>query len=452
MPSYGRLSPAEFSKVNSQTGEPRLEILRRIMKDGEEIPKIDGAMIKITNNQANQDAINKLESENKTQDIETNVGTIKTSEIGKSPIFGGAGAGAGMTGQTAKGESLQCLYCAAIAADNRVKSFESYAQDDLKGVLNRVGVDTTFDVMMELDGSWHWSAYWTAKTLKRKGYLDKGMTFHRGDAVMKSIYDAKNKAIRNSGLGRFSDDKWNPGDIWAVGRGYNPKNLPTGSIQELNEELLKLLNNRKLIGISLKKIIKEDGVKCELLNAENGLDTHTFKSGRLMVSFARKGSEFWRSQKGDIEFDSTSKMDVRTSSALSAPNVEIQLATARGGRAGWGEITQSLKKRLNKNVPSNESLKRQARELNTRGEKSRFATVYYNMAKKVHPGLSKDEFNAGLTSSALSKVHSKIAAIYVISSLVENKRNGKADLVITDLVNFAGSKSDISSAYLKVYQ
>ena len=452
MPSYGRLSPAEFSKVNSQTGEPRIEILRRIMKDGEEIPKIDGAMIKITNNQANQDAINKLESENKTQDIETNVGTIKTSEIGKSPVFGGAGAGAGMTGQTAKGESLQCLYCAAIAADNRVKSFESYAQDDLKGVLNRVGVDTTFDVMMELDGSWHWSAYWTAKTLKRKGYLDKGMTFHRGDAVMKSIYDAKNKAIRNSGLGRFSDDKWNPGDIWAVGRGYNHKNLPTGSIQELNEELLRLLNDKKLIGISLKKIIKEDGVKCELLNAENGLDTHTFKSGRLMVSFARKGSEFWRSQKGDIEFDSTSKMDVRTSSALSAPNVEIQLATARGGRAGWGEITQSLRKRLNKNVPSNESLKRQARELNTRGEKSRFATVYYNMAKKVHPGLSKDEFNAGLTSSALSKVHSKIAAIYVISSLIENKRNGKADLVITDLVNFAGSKSDISSAYLKVYQ
>ena len=74
------------------------------------------------------------------------------------------------------------------------------------------------------------------------------------------------------------------------------------------------------------------------------------------------------------------------------------------------------------------------------------------MAKKVHPGLSKDEFNAGLTSSALSKVHSKIAAIYVISSLIDNQRNGKADLVITDLVNFAGSKSDISSAYLKVYQ
>jgi len=222
--------------------------------------------------------------------------------------------------------------------------------------------------------------------------------------------------------------------------------------KELIQDKIEVVGDLKHIQVRTATIIKEDGVKCELLNAENGLDTHTFKSGRLMVSFARKGSEFWRSQKGDIEFDSTSKMDVRTSSALSAPNVEIQLATARGGRAGWGEITQSLRKRLNKNVPSNESLKRQARELNTRGEKSRFATVYYNMAKKVHPGLSKDEFNAGLTSSALSKVHSKIAAIYVISSLIENKRNGKADLVITDLVNFAGSKSDISSAYLKVYQ
>ncbi len=450
MPSYSRMPAGEFAKVNSQTGEPRLDILRRIMRSGEEIPKIDGAMIKILNNQENAEAIDRIESENKAQKIETNTGTIISSLIGKSPVFGGAGTGAGMTGQTSKGESLQCVYCVALANDSTTKPFLEYNQDDLKKALGKTKVDTSFENMMELDASWHWSAYWTAKTLKKKGYLNGNMTFHRGDAVMKSIYDAKTKAIKNSNLPRFSDDKWNPGDIWAVARGYNPKSLPTSSIQELNQEILKLLKEKKLIGISLKKITKDSGIRCEILNAEDGLETHQFKSGQLMVTFARKGSEFWRSQKGDIFFDKNSKMDVRTSSALTAPNVEIQLATARGGRAGWGEITQTFKKRLNKTVPSNNTLKTIAKDLNAKGEKSRYANDYYKMAKMVHPQLSKDEFMSGL-SSPVSKIHSKIAAIYVVSCLV-NSKGSKADLVVTDLVNFAGSKSDISSAYLKVYQ
>ena len=77
---------------------------------------------------------------------------------------------------------------------------------------------------------------------------------------------------------------------------------------------------------------------------------------------------------------------------------------------------------------------------------------YYNLAKKVHSSLDKSQFMEGLVSSSYPKVHSKLAAIIVTAALVDNKRNGKADLVITDLVNYAGSKSDISSAYLKVYQ
>ena len=58
----------------------------------------------------------------------------------------------------------------------------------------------------------------------------------------------------------------------------------------------------------------------------------------------------------------------------------------------------------------------------------------------------------GLTESKAHEVHSKMGATYVLSCLFENKNNGKADLIITDLVNYAGSKLDISSIYAKVYQ
>ena len=187
------------------------------------------------------------------------------------------------------------------------------------------------------------------------------------------------------------------------------------------------------------------------MNEKPGADVHKFVSGKMMATFARKASEFWRSKSGVIEFDD-GKADIRTSAAFASINFEITLKTARGGRAGWDQINQSLKKRIGKNVPDNKQLGTIARDLNAKGEKSRYAKVFYNMVKKVHPSVSEKEFMEGLTTKRADEVHSKIGAAYVLSALYDNKANGKADLVITDLVNYAGSKLDISSIYAKVYQ
>ena len=454
MASYGRLSPGEFAKTNAQTGKLRLDILRKVMQDGQEIPTIDGNMIVVLNTDENKKAVDIIQSDRKAQILKTKTGEILSSLIGKSRIFGGAGVGQGMTGQTKKGESLQCLYCAAMTSSTKIQPFEYYTQKVLESKSNRAIIDgSSISEMMELDPSWHYSAYWTAKTLINKKYIDSSMTFHRGDKVMKSIYTAKDIAIRNSGLGKFTDDKWNPGDIWAVKSSYNPsRELPTESIQELNNTIVKHLNEKKLIGISLKKLVSEKGIKCEVLNIENDVNVHNFNSASLQVSFARIGSDFWRNQSGTIIFDTSSQMTIRTSTNLAAPIVELKLKAARGGSGGWNEITQSLKNRLNVSAPSNNDLVREAKDLNTKGVKSRFAMKYYNLAKKVHIDLNKNQFMEGLVTSTLAKVHSKIASIIVTAALVNNKRNGKADLVITDLVNYAGSKSEISSAYVKVYQ
>jgi len=454
MAGYGRLSPGELAKTNAQTGKLRLDILRQVMQDGQEIPTITGEMIVVLDTAENKKAVDIIQSDRKAQILKTKTGEILSSLIGKSRIFGGAGVGQGMTGQTKKGESLQCLYCAAMTSSTKIQPFEYYTQKVLESKSDRAIIDgSSISEMMELDPSWHYSAYWTAKTLIKKKYIDSSMTFHRGDKVMKSIYTAKDIAIRNSGLGKFTDDKWNPGDIWAVKSSYNPsRELPTESIQELNTTLVKHLNEKKLVGISLKKLVSETGIKCEVLNIENDTNVHNFNSASLQVSFARMGSDFWRNQSGTIIFDTSSQMTIRTSTNLAAPIVELKLKAARGGSGGWNEITQSLKNRLNVSAPSNNDLVREAKDLNTKGVKSRFAMKYYNLAKKVHRDLDKNQFMEGLVTSTHAKVHSKIASIIVTAALVNNKRNGKADLVITDLVNYAGSKSEISSAYVKVYQ
>jgi len=446
------MPPGEFAKLNSQTGEKRIDILRRLMKTGEAMPTVDGVEIVVKNTPENKEAIDRLEKEKKAQKLDTSKGEIVTSKIGKSNVFGGGGGGSGGgSKQTADAESAQCVYCEVLVNNPRAE-FESIQPSDLKKAYDKVSVGgTNLDDVMKLDPSWHYSSYWTAKELLRKKYINGKMTFHRDDKLMKAVYAKKNEALKNSGMPKLSDDKWNPGDIWATTSPSVVNNLPTTSIQELNTELVKLFKERKLVGISLKKVLNFDRIKCEVINEVPNAQIHKFKDGRLMASFARKASEFWRSKSGVVEFEG-GKADLRTSSQFAAINFEITLKTARGGRAGYSQIIESLNKRVGKRVPDNAQLKKIAIDLNQKGAKSRYANVFYNMAKKVHPSLQKDEFMKGLTESKPHEVHSKMGATYVLSCLFENKNNGKADLIITDLVNYAGSKLDISSIYAKVYQ
>ena len=77
---------------------------------------------------------------------------------------------------------------------------------------------------------------------------------------------------------------WNPSDIWAVydkkkvqdqiKKNLNPK---TQSLTELNSLLINLFQEKKLIGLSLKKIAKNQSAKLKFVN----IDTSTMKLGDI---------------------------------------------------------------------------------------------------------------------------------------------------------------------------
>tara|TARA_B100000575_G_scaffold94606_1_gene75404 strand:- start:1558 stop:2913 length:1356 start_codon:yes stop_codon:yes gene_type:complete len=450
--NFGAMAPGEWAKINSQTKVGRIDILKQIIKSGEALPKTDGVEVVIRNTPENRAAVDRLEKEKKTQEFITNKGPIKSNEIGKSNVFGGAtGGSGGGTQQTASAEIAQCMYC-EFMINNTKASFESIQPSDLQKAYNATFVKgASFDQVMKLDPSWHWSGYWTAKELLKRNLINKNMTFHRDDKVMNDIYKVKDLALKNSQMNKLSNDKWNPGDIWATVDKSIASKLPKGSIQELNQELVKLFNNRRLVGISLKKVQSAKGIKVSIENKDESLDVHKFKSGRLMATFARKGAEFWRGKAANIEFDG-GKAAIRNKSQFAALTFELELKTARGGGGGYTQILDSIKRRVGKTLPTNPELKKMALELNKLGEKSRYALPIYNMVKKIHPTVTKQEFMQGLTEKLANEVHSKIASIYVLFELVNNAKNGKADLIVTDMVNYAGSKLDISSIYAKVYE
>ena len=346
---------------------------------------------------------------------------------------------------------MQCVYCEHMV-NNTKASFESIQPSDLEKAYNATSVvGATFEQVMELDPSWHYSGYWTAKRLVKERLINNKMTFHRNDKVMKDIYKVKDITVKNSGLSKIEHDKWNPGDIWATTDKSIASKLPNTSIQELNLKLIELFNSRKLMGISLKKVTAENALKLEIKNKDASRYKYKFMSGSSMAVFKRKGGDIWRSKSSKVFFNGGTAA-IRNKSQFAALTFELELKTARGGGGGYGQISDSLKKRMNIRLPTNQDLKSQAMDLKQKGEKSKFAMPLYNMIKKIHPEVSKEEWMNGFTIKSAGDIHSKIAGIYVLHPLVVNAKNGKADLVITDMVNYAGSTLEESSIYAKVYQ
>ncbi len=447
------MTAAQWDKPNSQTREDRIEILKKLVKNETPVALVDGNDVTFKNDKVNFDAIAEWEKEKKSTGFKllTKGGeVIKSGKIGKSAVFGGAGSGAGGgTRQTQLAESLQCIYLASMLK-NGIKDVSFFVPDELKSTMDKVDIgNTTFDDAMGLDASWHASAYYSAVEIIKGGYVKKDHVIHRESRMFKAIYAAKKLAFQNSNMPVLTDDKWNPGDIWSIDPSFKLSDLDTSTIGALNLGIKTLFEEKKLVAISLKKVLTPTGIKLEVKNTEAGVaDTHVYKKSTLKSDRIRTAS-FFRSKAGNVFFNGAGKVDVRTSSYLGNVNMEIILRTARGGRAGMGQIIFGAKKYLNYVIPANRDLVATARKIQ-RGDK-REIQKFYNMAKFVVKDLTRDEFDSGLAEADLGKIHSKLGATMVAHALEKN-RGKKANDFISYIVNYAGSKSEEASVYLKVYQ
>ena len=187
----GRLAPGELLKKNSNTGEPRIDILENAIKKGIALPLVDGSELVLANSTDNLDAVENFKTEGKAFSLTSKDGTriIKSSDIGKSAIFGGGGGGAGGgTQQTAIVESMQCVYLQAML-DEGIKPIEFFKPSVLKKAYAKCEVGgTTFNEIRDFDPSWHVSAYLSGVIILKKGYVNKSHVFHRDSNTMKKIY------------------------------------------------------------------------------------------------------------------------------------------------------------------------------------------------------------------------------------------------------------------------
>jgi hypothetical protein len=440
------LRPGELSKPNSKTKEPRIDILKHAAINGVTLALAkDNSEVVIANTPENITAIDNFDGKTPFNLITTDNKEISSSQIGKSAIFGGGAGAGGGTENTAQTESGQCLWLAAMLQYGN-QPIEFFTPSILKSAMKRIDVGgTSFDEMVSMDSAWQVSAYLSAQKIIKAGYANKKHKFHRDSDTMNYIYKkAKKEAFKNSDISALTDDKWNPGDIWAIEDGVDlKKELDTSSIGALNTSLLRLFKERKVVGISLK-LVKKDA-KAKEYNIEGSPQNHKFVSGAVKT---QRGT-FFSNKGGTVEF-SGGTMEIRPNNYLGANKIEIMGKTARGGGAGWGVIMAAGKRYLNVNIPAHGSIKRIAQKLAS-GKNKRSELYFYKMAKSADASLTFDYYMEEIRNKDAGWFSAKLAAVMIVHYLNNNKGR-KADSFVNAIVNYAASSSDDSSAFVKIYQ
>lgn len=444
---FTRMTRREWLKY----GTKRTDALKDAIANDNPVPDVNGKNIVILNTKDNLKAIDDFVKSKDPVFYVTIKGnkTVESNLIGKSPLFGGKGQGAGATGATAKGEALQCLYLAAMLKEGISKEFAHYTPQLLKKYASSIDTDKSFDEMMSSAAEWHYSAYVSAKYLIEKGYVLKDHVLHRGSRSMNAIYAMKKKAFKADGKPNLNDDKWNPGDIWAIRKGVNLNTLlDASSVMSLNAGLKKAFLNRDIVGISLKQINNlKKKAKHKDYNLE-GVELGVHRYTRSILKSDRAGSTFWSFKGGYIYFDSNRRMDVRAPNALGALNVEIQGTGARGGRAGYGSIEYAAKKYLRKTLKTNAQLKSEASAMVNGGNEAK-AKELWKKVNHIHNDVKWDDFWNEMKTQGRDRIHANLGATEIIYA-VDKASKKQAEQFVSYLVNMAGSKTSDSSVYVKV--
>jgi hypothetical protein len=129
MATFAKMARAEWNKPVRGSNQERVEVFINAIKAGDPVSDIDGKDVFIANTSRNIKAMKDYIADNSAVSVSLdlkNGSTIQSNMIGKSPLFGGQGAGGGATGDTARFESLHCLYIVAILGEGTRNEFSHF--------------------------------------------------------------------------------------------------------------------------------------------------------------------------------------------------------------------------------------------------------------------------------------------------------------------------------------
>jgi len=372
---------------------------------------------------------------------------------------GSKGSGGG-SAATAIQEAAQCIYA---AMKYYCKEKEVYTEEDLKCGMEHIDFPgVKLEDIMGLPKEW--------KEGSRKGaeeifnIVGKGKyKFVRGDKLIDdgAVKKAFGRVKAQTNLS--SEDKWNPADIWMV-KESEINTIKThldgeNTIDCLNNALLQLFNEKKLIGISLKKI--EGNANISVKNNQSPAVRKanesakfekfdlTFDNGRAKDNYPMDVYLYYG--KGNFE-----KFQARNFGGSTKGDWKLEL---KGKSAAQGKVQGEVVKKLLQNagfanisqfiIPTWADCKPGAEN-----GKSKLTEEIFKLLKKHNAiGLKntpKEEINmkAIVARQPQSWRYSKLAGLRFLDWLKHTCKD--KNMAMKELYLYASSQSDKSSVYYKL--
>jgi hypothetical protein len=397
------------------------------------------------------------------------VGAYKVTQLFKDPDFGGGAGSGGGAEDTKFTESGQCYYTSLVF--NIIKKPLTRKVCTPANLAKAAKfVDATIDLKTFLDkGPVDWfekDIYLRTANLIYKDYKSKlksPVYCHRGSGFMNSIYRAKKdvaKLDQFSAPGSFSDDKWNPGDIWLSSLPMNAKPLnESQNWHELNQKVLdfagelKRNNQTSLLGVSLKKL-GDTGGKVEKYNLAKRKHNESVKFKEF--TFGKNG-DFFSSIDVYIRFD-VAEVQLRAFNSTSAWQGEIKGLSAAGGKIGGGNLNYYLEKHARKSIGYPRENRPRGRSWSetpaSKVDLKKMYDLYITMMKlqsvKKLPVVSRPEFIKRAKAKGASFIFSKNMCLMFLSSFISSSPQVRNN-ISTEIVRYAASNTDVSSFFVKVF-
>lgn len=468
MAALGSGDMRKTASAGPYAGKSRSDIFQLKIKDKKDfVLGVSSTGVKVVG--VTYDVTRKLFSYYLKGDRDKTIKQVAYTKVFKDSDFGGGAGSGGGASDTAYTESLQCFYCAYVfnvakkpvtfVTNDQLNKTERFAYTDkslkeclIKGPSDWIETDVYIKTANKL-----WSKF---------GPRTSGAVyFHRGSTFMNDLYKTKNqthaidrKSDSPQAPGSFSNDKWNPGDIWMTTLPSNSRPLidNADSWGELNERVSFLAGTKsssdktKLLGISLKKIGKDSrATLTEYKNLDNTSVTkqkYTYRG----YKYGRRG-DFFSSQDIYIETNA-SEIQFRTFGGSDQWQGEIKGASAAAGKIGGGNVDFYAKKHLVSGfLPAGgESVLFAETRRSDYPEKLYKLYSDHNSGQLIQkPLMTYDEFLSEFEKTSINWKNSKIVCMKFLEVL-EKSSKIKQDDFINLLYLYGSSDTDQSSYFVKI--
>lgn len=333
---------------------------------------------------------------------------------------GGSGAGSAITDLA---ESGQCAYCAAAWYGN------DFSEDTLKSVESNIDVTATISDIMKLPSHWQDSMILTAHELKKK-YGKRKYKFHRGSSWVSSL-EAHWRSLNKTEKAFANLNKWSPADIYMVTlAGSRIKLTETKSISELNDVMRQALISGDIIPVSLKQVKKTATIEEKNVSAKKT----QFKYEEVTVGkrgFLLSGDSYLTFDKGVIQFRKFG----------STWQGEIKGKNANMGKISGGPINEIFSKH-------NVKLLKQAEVLRPNPNLLKKLYTFYKHFESGTP-LPEKAFTEAVLQKDANWWVSKFLSAQLAYEIDKQPKSVK-DSIVTAMLSYAASETDISGPYVKV--